>query len=126
MNANQAAIRMAALEERHPFEELTPEQQAAVYGLNGTYREPDEMVAILRAELPGTDIATFPSHVCGNRSHQILRIEGAWLHLEPETPAGGGLYRLNIPEELLWQYEVLAREADDLERSRTEMDALRS
>ena len=125
MNANQAAIRMAALEERHPFEELSPEQQRAVYALNGSYRDPADMVDILRAELPGADIHTFGTHISGNRSRQVLRIEGAWLPLKPLTPAGD-LYRLDIPDEVIWQYEVLARESDDAERSRTEMDALRS
>jgi hypothetical protein len=87
----------------HPFNQLDPRAQAAVMRWRDIPLEATELEKWLHMDLPGHDIAVFPTHINGNRSEIVCRIEGAWLHCERVTLAGSEIM-LTVPDEVaeLW------------------------
>jgi hypothetical protein len=101
--------------DQHPFERLTPRQQATVLRYNGVPMAPDDMERAVRADLNGRngDVAVFPLNT--KATETVLRIGETWLYL---TDVGGPiapLYQIDIPADVVAFVDML-NEADAMWR----------
>jgi hypothetical protein len=100
------------LTDDHAFNDLDPRAQAAVMRWRGIPLEATELEKWLRMDLPGHDIAVFPTHINGNRSEIVCRIEGAWLHCERVNAVSGEIM-LTVPDEVVELYDILREAGQD-------------